>query len=174
MTCKLLLSLHRTASKPLSSLEQLISNLETLQAEGHYKTIGLSEVNAQTLRSAHALTPIVAVEIELSLMSLEPAVLDVVKACEELSVACVAYSPLGRGLLTGKWKKVEDLDSPIAKMQPRFADGNFQENVKLLNKIEELAGRIGCTASQFALAYLLQLSDQVSISPVQVGTRLCR
>lgn len=103
-----------------------MKNLVTLKDEGHFTGIGLSEVSASTLRRAHAVHPIAAVENELSLFNLTDDALEVVKACEELGIAYTAYSPLGRGLLTKKYLGLKEMPADdIRSRFPRFQGANF-------------------------------------------------
>jgi pyridoxine 4-dehydrogenase len=144
-----------------------MSNLKTLHSEGYFTALGLSEVNAQTLRKAHAFFPISTIEIEVSLFYLDPPTLEAIKTCEELGITCVGYSPLGRGFLSGKFKSADDITG-MYKIHPRFQDGNFENNMKLVAKVQDIAGKRGCTSSQIALAYILRLSHAVSVSLILV------
>jgi aryl-alcohol dehydrogenase-like predicted oxidoreductase len=128
---------------------------------GKIKAIGLSEVSADTLRRAHAVYPVTAIQTEYSLWSRDPED-ELLSTCLELGIAFVAYSPLGRGFLTGQIKKFEDLDqTDYRRYSPRFQGENFAKNLKLVQAIEDLARRKGCTASQLALAWVIAQGDHI-------------
>jgi aryl-alcohol dehydrogenase-like predicted oxidoreductase len=123
---------------------------------GKVRHIGLSEVSAATLRKAHAIAPIASVQSEYSLWSREPEVDGVLDTCRELGVGFLAYSPLGRGFLTGQIKRFEDLaEDDYRRYTPRFQGENFQKNLDLVARVTQLAKTRGCTPSQLALAYVL-------------------
>lgn len=135
-------------------------NLECLQIcrEGKIKYLGLSEVSSASLRRAHAVHPISAVQIEYSPFTtdIESADIALLKACRELGVATVAYSPLGRGMLTGAYKSPADFEEGDFRTHaPRFSEENFPKNLTLVNEINEIAKKKGCTAGQITLAWLL-------------------
>jgi aryl-alcohol dehydrogenase-like predicted oxidoreductase len=130
-----------------------------LVMEGKIKGIGLSEVSSDTLRKAHSTHPITALQSEYSLWSRDPED-DVLATCKELGIAFVPYSPLGRGFLTGRIKKFEDLnEKDYRRFSPRFHGENFDKNLELVKKIEQLAKNKGCTASQLALAWVMAQGD---------------
>ncbi len=136
-------------------IEETVGAMAKLVQQGKVKGIGLSEVSAVTLRKAHAIHPISAVQSEYSLWTRDPEE-EVLAACKELDIAFVAYSPLGRGFLTGQIKKFEDLEpGDYRRFSPRFQGENFQKNLKMVNKINELAAQKGCSASQLALAWVI-------------------
>jgi aryl-alcohol dehydrogenase-like predicted oxidoreductase len=125
------------------------------------RRIGLSEAGAETLRRAHAVHPIAALQSEYSLWSREPedGILDV---CRELGVGFVAYSPLGRGFLTGQIKRFEDLaDDDYRRQSPRFQGENFQKNLQLVSRVEEIAREKGCTPAQLALAWVMAQGQDI-------------
>ena len=123
--------------------------------------IGLSEVNSDTLRRAHEVHPITALQSEYSLWSRDPED-DILKTCKELGIAFVAYSPLGRGFLTGQIKKIEDFaPDDYRRFSPRFQGENFNKNLQLVEKIESLAAAKHCTPSQLALAWVLAQGDYI-------------
>jgi aryl-alcohol dehydrogenase-like predicted oxidoreductase len=129
--------------------------------EGKIRAIGLSEVNADTLRRAHAVHPITALQSEYSLWTRDPedGILDV---CRELGISFVAYSPLGRGFLTGQIKKFEDFEADdYRRHSPRFQGENFEKNLQLVQKIETLAMQKGCTTAQLALAWVLAQGSDI-------------
>ena len=149
--------LHRVDTT--TPIEDTVGAMAELVKEGKIKGIGLSEVSAATLRKAHAVHPISAVQSEYSLWSREPEdeILDV---CKELDIAFVPYSPLGRGFLTGQIKKFEDFDAAdYRRHSPRFQGENFNKNLELVKKLEQLAANKGCTTSQLALAWVLAQGD---------------
>ena len=145
----------------VTPLEDSIGMLADLVAAGKVREIGLSEVSAATLRSAHAIHPIAALQTEYSLWTREPeiAVLD---TCRELGVAFVAFSPLARGFLTGKLRDVSSLaEKDLRRNMPRFFPENFRKNLALLDAFSTLADSVGCTMGQLALAWLLHVDDNV-------------
>ncbi len=140
---------------PATPIEETVGALSELVKAGKIKGIGLSEVSSETLRKAHAVHPVSAVQTEYSLWSREPED-DILKTCRELGVAFVAYSPLGRGFLTGQIKKFEDFESTdYRRFSPRFQGENFDKNLELVKKIEAMASKKGCTTSQLALAWVI-------------------
>jgi aryl-alcohol dehydrogenase-like predicted oxidoreductase len=133
--------------------------MASLVKQGKIKGIGLSEVSAATLRKAHAVHPITAVQSEYSLWTRDPED-EVLATCKELEVAFVAYSPLGRGFLTGEIKTFDDLEADdYRRFSPRFQGDNFEKNLALVKKINELAAQRGCTSSQLALAWVMAQGD---------------
>jgi aryl-alcohol dehydrogenase-like predicted oxidoreductase len=151
--------LHRV--DPATPIEETVGAMARLVKEGKIRGIGLSEVNAATLRKAHATHPITAVQSEFSLWSREPED-EVLETCRELGIALVAYSPLGRGFLTGQIKKFEDMaPDDYRRFSPRFQGENFTKNLELVSKIEELAVEKGCSSSQLALAWVLTRGSHV-------------
>jgi aryl-alcohol dehydrogenase-like predicted oxidoreductase len=151
--------LHRWDKKV--PIEDSVGALSDLVRKGHIRAIGLSEVSAGTLRKAHAVHPIAAVQTEYSLWTRNPeiAVLD---ACRELGVAFVAFSPVARGFLCGKPLDINALDAKdIRRSMPRFFPEHFAGNSKLLPGYEALAREAGCTPSQLALAWLLHKAPHI-------------
>lgn len=133
-----------------------------LKNEGKIDYLGLSEVSAETLRRACKVHHISAVEVEYSAFSLdiESEQINLLKTCRELGVAVVAYSPLGRGMLTGRFKSADDFeDGDVRKYLPRFAGENFDKNLKLVDELAVLAKKKGCSAAQLSLAWLLAQGD---------------
>jgi len=151
--------LHRVdASTPI---EETASAMAALVKEGKIKGIGFSEISSATLRRAHAVHPVTAVQSEYSLWTRDPedGILD---TCRELGIAFVAYSPLGRGFLTGQIKKESDFDaSDYRRFSPRFQGENFQKNLDLVTALENLAAKKSCTASQLALAWVMAQGDNI-------------
>ena len=142
-------------------IEDSVGALAELVRKGHIRSIGLSEVSATTLRKAHAVHPITAVQTEYSLWTRNPeiAVLD---ACRELGVAFVAFSPVARGFLCGKLTDVTTLDAKdIRRGMPRFSPENYAANLKLLPAYNAVAQEAGCSPAQLALAWLLHKAPHI-------------
>jgi aryl-alcohol dehydrogenase-like predicted oxidoreductase len=151
--------LHRV--DPNTPIEDTVGAMGQLVKEGKVRGLGLSEASIQTLRKAHAVHPISALQTEYSLWTRDPED-GILETCKELGIAFVAYSPLGRGFLTGQIKKEEDLaPDDFRRFSPRFQGENFQKNLDLLKKIEQLAASKGCSSSQLALAWVLQQGDAI-------------
>lgn len=149
--------LHR--KDPATPIEETVGAMAQLVKEGKVKTIGLSEVNAETLRKAHAVHPLTALQSEYSLWSRDPED-EILQTCKKLGIALVAYSPLGRGFLTGQIKRFEDLaDDDFRKNSPRFQGENFNKNLELVTKVTLIAKEKGCTPSQLALAWVMAQGD---------------
>lgn len=147
---------------PKTPIEETVGAMATLVREGKVRHIGLSECNANTLRRAHAVHPISSVQSELSLWSREPEQDGVLETCRELGIGFLAYSPLGRGFLTGQFKRFEDFAADdYRRFSPRFQGENFDKNLALVTRIEQLARQKGCTPSQLALAWTLAKSPQI-------------
>jgi aryl-alcohol dehydrogenase-like predicted oxidoreductase len=135
---------RRDQSTPI---EDTVGAMADLVKEGKIRGIGLSEVSVETLRKAHAVHPITAVQSEYSLWSREPED-GILQACKELGIAFVPYSPLGRGFLTGQFKSIDDFDADdYRRYSPRFQGDNFQKNLDLVNDVENIAKDKNCTAS---------------------------
>ena len=149
---------------PSVPIEETVGAMADLVAAGKVRFIGLSEAGPETIRRAHAVHPITALQTEYSLWSRDPedALLPL---CRELGIGFVPYSPLGRGFLTGRFRSVDDLPADdYRRNSPRFQGENFQKNLDLVARIEAIAGEKGCTASQLALAWVLaQGKDLVPI-----------
>jgi aryl-alcohol dehydrogenase-like predicted oxidoreductase len=146
---------------PQVPIEETVGAMGGLVREGKVRHLGLSEAGAETLRRACKVHPIAALQSEYSLFSrdVEGSILD---ACRELGITFVAYSPLGRGFLSGQIKSVNDLDaSDYRRMAPRFQGENFQKNLGLVKAIQELAAAKKCTASQLALAWVLAQGSNI-------------
>ena len=132
-----------------------------LAEEGKVRHIGLSEAAPRTLRRACQTYPIAALQTEYSLWSREPEE-EILATCRELGVGFVAYSPLGRGFLTGRFRKLEDIpEGDYRRNAPRFQGENFQRNLALTRQVEEIAREKGCTAAQLALAWVLAQGDDI-------------
>jgi aryl-alcohol dehydrogenase-like predicted oxidoreductase len=148
-----LYQLHRV--DPATPIEESVGAMADLVHAGKTRFIGLSEASAATLRRAHTVHPLASVQTEYSLWSRDPED-DVLATCRELGIGFLAYSPLGRGFLTGQIKKLEDLaPDDYRRFSPRFQGDNFAKNVALVGRVEEIARVKGCTPSQLALAWLL-------------------
>ena len=145
-------------------IEETVGAMSDLVREGKVRYIGLSEAGPQTIHKAHAIHPITALQTEYSLWSRDVED-DILPTCRELGIGFVAYSPLGRGFLTGDIKSYEDLaEDDFRRISPRFQGDNFNKNLELVSKIQELAATKNCKPSQLALAWLLtQGSDIVPI-----------
>jgi aryl-alcohol dehydrogenase-like predicted oxidoreductase len=151
--------LHR--ADPGTPIEDTVGAMAGLVEAGKVRFLGLSEVSPQLLRRAHAVHPITAVQSEYSLWSRDPedGILD---TCRELGVGFVPYSPLGRGFLTGQIKSFEDLEADdYRRSSPRFQGENFQKNLDLVARIEEIAAAKGCTPAQLALAWVLAQGEDL-------------
>jgi aryl-alcohol dehydrogenase-like predicted oxidoreductase len=149
---------------PAVPIEETVGAMAELVRAGKVRYLGLSEAGAATIRRAQAVHPITALQTEYSLWSRD-AEDEILPVCRELGIGFVAYSPLGRGFLTGQIKKFEDLDADdYRRNSPRFQGENFDKNLQLVSRIEEFATRKGCTPSQLALAWVLaQGADIVPI-----------
>jgi aryl-alcohol dehydrogenase-like predicted oxidoreductase len=149
--------LHR--KDPATPIEETIGAMGELVKEGKVKAIGVSELNVDTLRKAHATFPLTALQSEYSLWSREPEA-EILPVCKELGIAFVAYSPLGRGFLTGQIKKFEDLEEDdFRRSSPRFMGENFSKNLELVKKVEVIAKEKNCTPAQLALAWVMAQED---------------
>ncbi|MGZ8716497.1 MAG: aldo/keto reductase, partial [Gaiellaceae bacterium] len=142
-------------------IEETVGAMAELVAAGKVRYLGLSEASPDTIRRAHAVHPIAALQSEYSLWSRDPedGILDTIR---ELGIGFVAYSPLGRGFLTGRFQSPEDFaDDDFRKHQPRFQGEAFQRNLDLVARVQEIAAAKGITAGQLALAWVLAQGDDV-------------
>ncbi|MFZ0308230.1 MAG: aldo/keto reductase [Candidatus Sulfotelmatobacter sp.] len=172
-------SLHRLAVEtidlyyqhrvdPATPIEDTVGALAQLVQEGKIRHIGLSEASPQTLRRAVKVHPITALQTEYSLWSREPEA-ELLATCRELGIGFVAYSPLGRGFLAGQFTRFEDLPADdYRRFSPRFQGANFQKNLDLVRRVEEIAKEKGCKPSQLALAWVL--AQDKNIVPIP-GTK---
>src|SRR5436190_2638020 len=140
---------------PSVPIEETVGAMAELVRAGKVRHLGLSEAAPATIRRAHATHPISALQTEYSLWSRDPEE-EILPACRELSIGFVAYSPIGRGFLSGRIKSVDDLDPDDYRRQnPRFKGENFQHNLDVVTRIEQLARQKGVTPAQLALAWVL-------------------
>jgi aryl-alcohol dehydrogenase-like predicted oxidoreductase len=150
---------------PKTPIEDTVGALAELVAEGKIRHIGLSEAGPDTIRRAHAVHPITALQSEYSLWTRdpEPKVLPVLR---ELGIGFVAYSPLGRGFLTGEIRSTDDFaDDDSRKTNPRFTGENFQRNLRAVEEVGVIAAEVGATAAQVALAWVLAQGDDIAPIP---------
>lgn len=153
---------------PDTPIEETVGAMAQLVGEGKIRYLGLSEASPQTLRRAVKVHPITALQTEYSLWSREPEE-DILSTCRELGIGFVAYSPLGRGFLTGQFRKVEDFpEDDYRRHSPRFQGENFKKNLDLVRGIEQIAREKGCKPSQLALAWVL--AQDTNIVPIP-GTK---
>ena len=139
---------------PTVPIEETVGAMGRLVEEGKVRFLGLSEAGAETIRRAHATHAITALQSEYSLWSRDIED-DIIPTIRELRIGLVAYSPLGRGFLTGRFASIDDLpEDDFRRSSPRFQGENFQKNLDLVRQIEEIAAAKGCTASQLALAWV--------------------
>jgi aryl-alcohol dehydrogenase-like predicted oxidoreductase len=146
---------------PQTPIEETVGAMSELVEAGKVRFIGLSEAGADTIRRAHAVHPITAVQSEYSLWSRDIED-EVIPTLRELGIGLVAYSPLGRGFLSGQIKSIDDLDQDdYRRYSPRFQGDNFDRNLELVDRIAELAGEKGVTPCQLALAWVLNRSEDI-------------
>jgi aryl-alcohol dehydrogenase-like predicted oxidoreductase len=146
---------------PNVPIEETVGAMAELVQEGKINHIGLSEAAPETIRRAHAVHPITAVQTEYSLWTRDPEV-DVLPTCRELGIGFVAYSPLGRGFLSGRFKSPEELDqNDFRRNGPRFTGDNLEANLKLAAKVAEIAQEKQVTPAQLALAWVLAQGEDI-------------
>ncbi|SER33115.1 aldo/keto reductase [Microlunatus flavus] len=163
---------HQHRVDPGTPIEETVGALGELVAEGKVRHLGLSEVGPETIRRAHAVHPIAAVQSEYSLWSRDPEnrVLPVLR---ELGIGLVPYSPLGRGFLGGRFRSLDELDpDDWRRTNPRFAGDNLRANLALVEEVESIAREASATPAQIALAWLLAKGDDVV--PIPGTTRIAR
>jgi aryl-alcohol dehydrogenase-like predicted oxidoreductase len=142
-------------------IEESVGAMARLVEEGKVRYLGLSEAAPATLRRAHRTYPITALQTEYSLWSRDPED-EILPTCRELGISFVAYSPLGRGFLTGRFRSAEDLaPEDFRRNHPRFQGENFKRNLELVRRVEQIASEKGCKASQLALAWVLAQGENV-------------
>jgi len=157
---------------PKVPIEETVGAMAELVAAGKVRFLGLSEAAPETIRRAHTVHPITALQTEYSLWSRDVEGDDVLATVRELGIGFVAYSPLGRGFLTGRFRQPEDLEtSDWRHRHPRFLAGNFEKNLELVTVLEGLARARGVTAAQLALAWVLQQGEDIVPIP---GTKHVR
>jgi aryl-alcohol dehydrogenase-like predicted oxidoreductase len=158
--------LHRV--DPATPIEDTVGAMAKLVQEGKVRAIGLSEASAKTIARAHAVHPIAALQTEYSIFSRDIEQ-DILPTCVALGISLVAYSPLGRGMLTGRYTTPSDRPTSEtdfrAQAQPRFQHGNFETNLNLVEAIKEIAVQKGCLAAQVALAWVLSRGDHIVAIP---------
>ena len=153
---------------PDTPIEDTVGAMSELVGEGKVRYLGLSEAAPETIRRAHAVHPITALQTEYSLWSRDPED-ELLGLCDELGIAFVAYSPLGRGFLTGAIRTIDDLAPDDWRRQnPRFQGENFHKNLELVEAVGDMADEKGCTPAQLAIGWLLARDEQVVPIP---GTR---
>ncbi|KAI5819801.1 NADP-dependent oxidoreductase domain-containing protein [Pyronema omphalodes] len=158
---------------PNVPVEETIAALAEYVKAGKIGGIGLSEVSAGTIRRAHAVHPIAAVEVEVSLWSRDvfsEKFGGVARTCKELGIPVVAYSPLGRGFLTGRVKREELKDGDYRKSFDRFQEGAFETNYKIVEGLQKIVERKGCTMPQLAIGWVLKMGEKQTIIPIPGAT----
>ncbi len=146
---------------PATPIEDTVGAMAELVREGKIRYIGLSEASPGTLRRAVKVHPITALQTEYSLWSREPED-EILSTCRELGITFVAYSPLGRGFLTGRFKRFEDFpEDDYRRNSPRFQGENFQKNLDLVQRVEEIAREKSCTPAQLSLAWALAQDQNI-------------
>jgi aryl-alcohol dehydrogenase-like predicted oxidoreductase len=146
---------------PNTPIEDTVGAMAELVKAGKIRHIGLSEAGVETLRRASKVHPITALQTEYSLWTRDPED-GILAACRELNIGFVAYSPLGRGFLTGQIKKFDDLaQDDFRRYSPRFQGANFEKNLQLVGRVEQLAKQKGCTTSQLALAWVMAQGNDI-------------
>lgn len=146
---------------PKTPIEDTVGALAELVAEGKIRHVGLSEAGPETIRRAHAVHPVTALQSEYSLWTCDPEA-RTLPMLRQLGIGFVAYSPLGRGLLTGKVRSIDDLaDTDFRRTNPRFVGENFERNLSSADEVQAVADEVGCTPAQISLAWLLARGDDV-------------
>ena len=147
---------------PNTPIEETVEAMAQLVKEGKVRYLGLSEASAETLKRASKVHPITALQSEYSLWTRDVEDNDILKTCRELNIGFVPYSPLGRGFLSGKFSEFEDLPKDdYRRHSPRFQGENFDKNLELVKKIEEIAKKKSVTTSQLALAWVLAQGENI-------------
>jgi len=176
--------LHRM--DPSTPIEETVGEMAKLVEEGKIRAIGLSEASAETIRRANAVHPISVLQTEYSIFSRDIEK-DILPTCVNLNMSLVAYAPLGRGMLTGRFtsagERPRDETDFRARMQPRFQPGNIDSNLKLVETIKEIAAAKGCVPAQVALAWVLSQGEHIVAIPgttrlanlqTNIGAQECR
>ena len=160
--------LHRV--DPDVAIEETIGAMGRLVEQGKVRYIGVSETKSETLRRAHATHPITALQTEYSMWSREPEA-ELFNVCAEMGIGFVGYAPLGRGLLSGKVKKVDDMpETDIRHNLPRYQEGNIERNKVVIEQLEAMAAEKNCSLPQLALAWIIRKQDNVV--PIQGADRV--
>ena len=158
--------LHRV--DPSTPIEETVGEMAKLVEEGKIGAVGLSEASAETIKRANAIHPIAALQTEYSIFSRDIE-RDILPTCVALNISLVAYSPLGRGMLTGRYTSASERPTSGAdfrtQMQPRFQPGNIESNLKLVDAIKKIAAQRGCAAAQVALAWVLGQGEHIVAIP---------
>ncbi|KAI2635717.1 putative aldo-keto reductase [Hypomontagnella submonticulosa] len=157
-----LLYCHRISGK--TPIEDIINTMKEFIESGQVRYIGLSECGTDTLIRASKIHQISAYQIEYSpfSMDIEKPEVGLLKTCRELGIATVAYSPLGRGMLTGQYKTIDDFDeNDFRRSIPRFSAENFDKNIQLVNTLKAIADKKGCTSGQLTLAWMMNQGDDI-------------
>ena len=150
---------------PNTPIEDTVGAMKELVQAGKVRYLGLSAASPETIRRAHAVHPISALQTEYSLWSRDPEA-EILPTLRELGIGFVPYSPLGRGFLTGQIKSVDDLaPDDFRRHNPRFQGENFDKNMRMVDAVNELAAQKGCTPSQLALAWLLAQGNDIAPIP---------
>jgi aryl-alcohol dehydrogenase-like predicted oxidoreductase len=150
---------------PNTPIEETVGALSELVVEGKIGRIGLSEAAPETVRRAHAVHPVTALQSEYSLWTRDPEA-EILPLLRELGIGFVAYSPLGRGFLTGRLRSRDQLDpTDFRADNPRFTEGNFEHNLRIVDEVEAVAKEAGATPAQVALAWLLAQGDDIAAIP---------
>ena len=155
---------------PTVPIEDTVGAMAQLVQAGKVRHLGLSEAAPETIRRAHATYPITALQTEYSLFARDPEN-EILSTVRDLGIGFVAYSPMGRGLLTGRWQTIEDLAADdYRRLDPRFQGENLERNVDVVTRVHEMAREMGCSPAQLALAWVLAQGDD--IVPIPGTTRL--
>src|SRR5919106_1473973 len=156
---------------PNVEIEETVGAMAELVREGKVRHLGLSEAAPETVRRAHAVHPVTALQTEYSLWTRDPEA-EILPTCRELGIGFVPYSPLGRGFLTGRFTSPDDFeDDDFRRSNPRFVGENFEANQRIVAKVKQIAGEKGVTPAQLALAWVLAQGDDIVPIP---GTRHTR
>jgi aryl-alcohol dehydrogenase-like predicted oxidoreductase len=146
---------------PDTPIEETVGAMAELVRQGKVRFLGMSEASAETIRRAHAVHPITALQSEYSLWTRDPEP-EILPTCRELGIGFVPYSPLGRGFLTGKIQKPEDIpEDDYRRTTPRFQGENFQRNLEVVKRVEEIAREKRCSPAQLALAWVLAQGNDI-------------
>ena len=163
--------LHRV--DPNTPIEETVGAMAEFVAEGKVRYLGLSEAAPETIRRAHATAPISVVQTEYSLFQRDPETNGVLDACRELGIGFVAYSPLGRGVLTGAITSADDLEAgDFRRNSPRFADDNLRQNLRVVDQVKQIAADRGVTPGQIALAWVMHQEGVTAIPGTKRRTYL--